>query len=167
MEDIVSGEPEDTLIRKFWNGQRMISLDQSNEIDRVFKIVEISLEERILSPVTAFLALEPEDPDTVVCEHCDGDGPITNIESNSLEFQEVNIFPNPVESKITIELLKEEFQPDFLEIFNLKGELVYRLKLETALSSKMIINLDFLDTGFYQMVLTDGVNRISTKLNKI
>ena len=49
----------------------------------------------------------------------------------------------------------------------MREELVYSLAMESILTSKMTLNLDFLSSGVYELVFFEGENRVSTRLNKI
>ncbi len=99
----------DTLLRESWYGPHLKELEvlASTEEDRL-SIIDQSIEERVLTGLTAFLALEP-DQGGEPCIDCllnSGEIILINVEDNDINLEEaiVTITPNPAVDIATIRL---------------------------------------------------------------
>lgn len=163
--DDVSIVPSDSMIRKMWSGQQIFDelskLPSSDEDEIIGRIVELSLSEQILTPYTAFLALPPEDMDTIVCLHC-GDESVTGVED---EFEEVLFFslhPSPAIDRIHFVFAEEDFKISLVEIIDMKGRVVYKGELPDNNS----LDVSFLAVGVYQCVVYGNNEQHSIRLVK-
>lgn len=98
--------PGDTLMREMWYAQhfREVFNQLSSESERAY-LIEQSIAERILTPLTAFLALEPGlggEP-CIACLVNNG-GVIINTEEFELEDAQVSVSPNPTTAIARIRL---------------------------------------------------------------
>lgn len=97
----------DSLAEEAWTGnyiQELEQVEQSNDI--VSEIIQMSVDERVLSKYTAFLCLEPEQGGEI-CEDClDESGLITALmeDTTSTDSLEVNSFPNPFNGVTTLSI---------------------------------------------------------------
>ncbi len=118
----------DTLMREIWYGNylREESLVVSDE-EELLQLIQQSINERVLIPQTAFLALEPEQGGTVCipCLDSAGGGIIINTtdDEDNQGKMEVTISPNPanIQTKISLENIQN---PNLatVEIFSAKGQ---------------------------------------------
>ena len=82
-----------------------------------------------------------------------------NIEGNKVEF---NIFPNPVNEKLNIEI-----QGDMMSVcklYNSKGQLIKTLHLEYGLNA---FNINNLENGLYYIQIPTKTGSITQKIVKI
>jgi hypothetical protein len=140
----------DSITKTIWAGRYIIDREkefQSNPI--ISDIIDISLNNRVLSKYTAFLALEPAQ-NGKVCSTCvDESISPTGLSEEQLVADSVNIsiYPMPVtsEAKITI---KDYLSADnsTLKMFNSLGEVVKEFDLKSVASSRgkieLTLNLD-------------------------
>jgi Ca-activated chloride channel family protein len=130
-EEIILDEadifPSDSLLESIWSGiyiQHMEKQPQTNDI--ISEIIHNSLQERVLSPYTAFLCIEEA---FLPCEDCEeNDNPtfLTDIEAQ--QEAQIRAYPNPFSGSITISLnLGENSGVEILQagIYNLTGSLVF------------------------------------------
>lgn len=99
--------PATDAVRQTWVGQRIQELEgatQSN--DTIAEVIGLSLEHRVLSEYTAFLALEPSDT-TMACPECQDETELTSVEyleelptADSL----MQVYPNPVGERATLKV---------------------------------------------------------------
>jgi hypothetical protein len=95
----------DTLAEEIWAGNYINFLEkqpQTNDI--VTEIVDLSIEERVLSVYSAFLCLEPERGGQI-CYDCMDESELVGIAESRTETEADSLFmayPNPFNSKTTI-----------------------------------------------------------------
>lgn len=129
----------DTLAAEIWTGNYITALEaqpESNEI--IGQIINASLEERVLSRYTAFLALEPGDT-VEICLDCqdESDVVISVDERNTAASDSLLLraYPNPFNAETTINLnlpsgVKAEDMS--LKIYNVLGQVVRTFPLTPA-----------------------------------
>lgn len=104
-EDVLMG---DTLMREIWYGKHLPQLmgEASSNADRE-AIIDLSITERILTPLTAFLALEPEQGGEPCISCLYNNGEIILIATDDkfdLDNIEITVSPNPVMDQAVIRL---------------------------------------------------------------
>jgi hypothetical protein len=127
----------DTLVKKMWANAHINQLEKNALTNQaVQEVIDSSINNRVLSRYTAFLALEPNDTISV-CETCPDEtnnGPITVSVKNIEEtFATINASPNPFSDNvtITITLTKNIAEDKFtIEIYDMVGKLVYTIIAE-------------------------------------
>lgn len=178
----------DTLAKTIWTGKYIQSMERSgqNSNDVIAEIIYQSINNRILSLYTAFLALEPSDT-VQVCEDCnepnDWEEPITTaIEKAEIDDVvdsiAIKTYPNPFTDKTTIEIQKskEQINSDNISaaIYDISGRLIKIFDKELFTNSKTIKltwngntqNGIQADAGIYFFVLKTPYTRKSVKLIK-
>lgn len=80
-----------------------------------------------------------------------------------LNYQEINIFPNPFYDKISIEIKPEL---NMIEIFDLNGVSHLAKTIDQGIKTK-IINLKNLEKGIYILIIKTGEQNITKKIIKI
>ncbi|MFK7934823.1 MAG: T9SS type A sorting domain-containing protein, partial [Saprospiraceae bacterium] len=133
-------DADPTLIQS-WTGQwiREQELLNQNTNSSINEVIDVSLDERVLSYFTAFLALEPNQGGEI-CQSCDnpdintggGDGGeccILAVDDISLKgISELKAAPNPFTQQTTVQLKLGNDWKDSraqIRIFNQLGQLVY------------------------------------------
>ncbi len=88
-------------------------------------------------------------------------------ESNTGTMQ-INVFPNPINSRSVIQILAKEEQEISVELFQVNGKLVFSTKkLMVAGLNQIDQNLSYLSSGVYLLVIKNGSGeKIITKLIK-
>lgn len=143
-----SGESEaDTLLRKAWAGCYIEAMEQNWNWDNehIQDIIQMSLDNRVLSMYTAFLALEPgmpyqpENPDnpqatssagteTVIANVASTDKTnFTAIGSNSIDVMSIpyKLFPNPFHNRMHLQVSLPsviDYKSVLVEIYNNTGQ---------------------------------------------
>ncbi|MBN2745300.1 MAG: T9SS type A sorting domain-containing protein, partial [Bacteroidales bacterium] len=84
--------------------------------------------------------------------------PITDVLSSASEVKNVledwSIYPNPMQDNLTISVEKEKAFAGTLQVINSLGEIVYQTVItENSGKINVIINLSFLNSGLYHVVL--------------
>ena len=87
-----------------------------------------------------------------------------SLSSSRLNQFEFEVFPNPVESELTI-LTNKTFEAQ-IKIYDFQGRLVYFSK-NTMINDQFKIDLQFLNSGMYVLRLTDNTTSSSFKFQKI
>lgn len=137
----------DSLIEEAWAGTYIESLEgqaswYSNEIVR--EIIDYSIQERVLSVYTAFLALEPGALDSLDIEIVDNGGEIVvSVEEPIAEVvkTEINSYPNPFVDALTFDIqimqgLRDEKIE--IEIYDISGRKVFTDAIKLNLSDENI-----------------------------
>ena len=86
-----------------------------------------------------------------------------SLSSSRLNQFEFEVFPNPVESELTI-LTNKTFEAQ-IKIYDFQGRLVYFSK-NTMINDQFKIDLQFLNSGMYVLRLTDNTTSSSIKFQK-
>lgn len=106
--------------RQFHQGHRILQMENTNLTGNKFNIINASLDHRVLSRYTAFLALEPgmQDP----CPDC-VDESTTSVDDIA-ENVSWKVYPNPFADKVVIELkgLQTNEKPGEVALYNIRGE---------------------------------------------
>ncbi|MBK7407879.1 MAG: T9SS type A sorting domain-containing protein [Saprospirales bacterium] len=116
----------DTLAQKAWVGNHFQSQESTqNDPNEISQLVDMSIENRVLSKYTAFIALDPN----VVIEPCyicplTGQGPaiVEVVEEKPEGNAQLQAFPNPFSREVTIQL--EGIDAQEVRIFDHTGRLV-------------------------------------------
>ena len=114
------GSKADSSLQKSWTANLIMDLEKGSYDNRTIgKVVELSIDNRILSNYTAFLALEPwmnldsllaatEGDQRGGCFDCFTDAPggpeTVSVEEELREAEVVSVFPNPFETSLQIQL---------------------------------------------------------------
>lgn len=157
----------DSVTLQIWADQRIRTLEnQGSSTDQIGNIIELSLDSRILSRQTAFLALDPNDfDDVVICENCEdiilaGNNEVLSDES----ILSLSVFPNPITDMMNITIELPEGYADLkgsLTLTSLEGITLYSLDIDGAVSEQLLklnladLQLD-LETGTYLLTIHLG-----------
>lgn len=171
--------PSDSLLEEIWVGKYIKYLEsqpQSNDI--VSEIVELSINERVLSLYTAFLALEPSDTVKACFDCVDETRAVTNVELEEIKSDKDSLlqaYPNPFNDRTLISInLPETIDSKeiTLKIYNVMGQVVRTFEPDFALNRNSFqLNWDGrnengqpIASGSYFFVMTTKVKRYSLKL---
>ena len=86
-----------------------------------------------------------------------------SLSSSGLNQFKFEVFPNPVESELTI-FTNKTFQAQ-IKIYDFQGRLVYFSK-NTTINDQFKIDIQFLNSGMYVLRLTDNTTTSSFKFQK-
>jgi hypothetical protein len=139
----------DSVTRKMWAAQYLRELQaytQSNSV--VSQIIGTSMDERVLSNYTAFLALEPGQG-----QLDDQNGNPTSIETPQQQSSPntFSLYPNPVQTQATLSFTLEADARVTVEIYDLMGKRVMLIADETLSMGehRMNISAEDLKAGTY------------------
>jgi len=169
----------DTVSQTIWSGNYISSLEtgyESNE--EVNNIINLSLDNRILSLYTAFLAIEPGDTSEFCYDCQEEDGILISANDNDIEIADslyMQAYPNPFNPTTTlnVNLPKNVELTDLnMKIYNILGEEVMRFDpMQYATSRNFQLTWNGLNnygetisTGIYFFVLSTKEIRQSIKL---
>ena len=178
--ELGSAQEADTLAAEIWAGNYISALEaqpESNEI--IGQIINASLDERVLSRYTAFLALEPGDT-VEVCFDCqDESGVVISVDEKNANAASDSLllraYPNPFNAETTINLnlpsgVKVEDMS--LKIYNLLGQVVRTFPLTPVAQSdaKQIVwdgrneAGEAVATGIYYVIFRTPARKATLKL---
>lgn len=155
----------DSTLAQIWVGQKIKHLESgfpSNE--DINEIIELSLDHRVLSQYTSFLALEPSDT-VFACTTCVDESaivPIENERPQSFEIDSLSAYPNPFNPSVNINVQLSELwdaSNSTIEIYNIVGQKVATLNTQqyNGLKNFQIVwdvsSSSGLATGVYLVVL--------------
>lgn len=145
---IVANNPAqdaDSVSLQIWSDQRIRTLaSQGNTNEEIGNIIELSLDSRVLSRHTAFLALDPNDfEDVVICEDCDDQIIIIGNEEvlDNESIVSLSVFPNPVSDilNISIELPREYSDlTGVLTLTSLDGITLYSMDIDGSNQEQLL-----------------------------
>ncbi|MFK7843838.1 MAG: VIT domain-containing protein [Rhodothermales bacterium] len=176
-EEVVAA---DSSIIPFWTGNQIEALERGQQDDQaIAEIINYSLQTRVISLYTAFLALEPGINDQQPCgAECEDETDIipTDVEGEIPEDVEVTLaaYPNPFSSRATIQITFPEvvdLRDATFQVFNAMGQLVKTL--QPASSTGRVIEVIWDGTteagvpaanGIYFFVMTTPSGRRTLKL---
>ncbi|MBK8660194.1 MAG: T9SS type A sorting domain-containing protein [Bacteroidetes bacterium] len=138
---------DDSIVRKMWAGAFVEHHERNNpnpDNQTKYMIRDTSLQARVLSQYTAFLALEYADT-SLYCidyENNPNGGGGGTVGLADLENKvSINAFPNPFEGSISIAIkLKSAEENLTLKIYNMNGQLVYEVPVDNAAESTIVWN---------------------------
>jgi hypothetical protein len=141
-------EPGDSLIRAGWYGQYLEQLEDDQQAnDVVAEIVDVSLDERLLSIYTAFLCLEPERGGEV-CYDCFDESDMTPVDDDDqlpADSLEINAYPNPfnnaVQITVTLSRTVDLSDADYA-IYNTLGQVVRRFSPGSLANNRINLSWD-------------------------
>ena len=150
----------DSLSEEIWAGNFINSLElepQTNEV--VSEIVNLSLQERILSLYSAFLCLEPQRGGQVCYDCMDESKLISDVEQITEETAKDSLqaYPNPfnAQTKITVKLAKKvDVKNTNFRIFNVMGQLVRTFEPNADIKDTFQFNWD--GTDQYGQMVSSG-----------
>lgn len=164
----------DSLMRKIWYGPHLKQREASaSAADEILDIVDLSIQERVLTAFTAFLALEPEQggEECFTCFNNEGE-PIVFSTEEQFDPKDVSlsVSPNPASQAALIQLeYKEEWQHHdwTARVVSLTGKTITDL-------GKAHLNQSFLEwnwliegqvqAGLYIVEIESELGRIITKI---
>lgn len=138
----------DTLLEEIWAGNHIEQLESqadyySNDIIR--EIIDYSIEERVLSYYTAFLAIEPGALDDLDLDDINNEDftaePINIDEVKEITEVRLKAYPNPFTVELKIEIqLPDNFDDNSLlvQIFDISGRLISKDNLECSSASGIL-----------------------------
>ncbi|MEM1095622.1 MAG: VIT domain-containing protein [Bacteroidota bacterium] len=165
----------DATLEAFWAGHKIRALEESNPSNAtIAEIIDLSLDTRVLSRYTAFLALEPSLGGTP-CDTCRDDTAATTTEQPVGERAVVaTAYPNPFRRHTTLTLsLPQPTDPAEItvQVFNVLGQVVRTLTLEGGPSEQFEVLWDGTDnagqqlgSGTYLIVVTTPTGRHTVKV---
>jgi hypothetical protein len=152
----------------------MADLESGTNINNQIKqeIIDSSINSRVLSLYTAFLALEPSDT-TQACNNCEDEtNPGTTGVIEAEQDLVIKAFPNPFTSEITIQIHLEEAKAE-LKIYNTLGQLVKTFELNNDMGTDITINWngttdsgDELSAGIYLIILETKTGKKTMRIVK-
>lgn len=162
-EDLVTS---DSTLAKIWVGQKIKQLEQSfPSNEQIQDIIDLSLEHRVLSKYTSFLALEPSDT-VFACATCIDESALVPIEEeevpSSFEVDSLSAYPNPFNPSVNINIQLSEVwdaSNSSIEIYSIIGQKVASLSTQNfnGLKNFQVIwnvgSSSGLATGVYLVVL--------------
>ena len=147
MVNVNNAIEEDSIIRKMWAGAFIEHNERNNpnpDNQTKYMIRDTSLQTRVLSKYTAFLALEYADTSLycIDCENNPNGGGGGTVGLADLENTvSISAFPNPFEGSISIAIkLKAAEENLMLKIYNINGQLVYAVPVDNAEESTIVWN---------------------------
>ena len=168
--DVSVGEEEasvsDSTLENYWNGKYIQSLEkEQSDNDLINEVINISIEERILSFYTAFLALEPG-MEIEGCLDCNDDTEILiSVDSTEIaddyEFS-IRAWPNPFNPTTTINFALAKAGHVSLKVYNSLGQEVAILVdgFKAAQSYQVEFDASSLTSGIYYYTLqTENMNQ--------
>lgn len=166
---IVTG---DTLMQEIWYGQYLKGLFQqvSSDADRL-AVIEISKRQRILTPLTAFIALEPSQGG-VPCDECINSDEIfiATEEPYSPTKLTATVTPNPASTMAHIAVaLTEDISEQGWQavVLDAAGRVVARLELVSSDKGTLVwewVIPEHQPAGMYVCKLTNNQTSIVTKI---
>lgn len=165
----------DSVLSQFWYGNEITKAENSanySSYTAIKDIINISIENRVLSQYTAFLSLEPSQlGELEKVENESGQiiyywSPITdggmeipvNVENITVQQPEIKAYPNPFDDQVNIQVeLPENIQPEdvLLGIYDLFGKLIKRFDAK-SFNGKTDFKLEWNGTGNNGVRLPDG-----------
>lgn len=165
----ISDSENDSTTKKMWTGEKIRQLSLITNPDNQIKgqIITLSETEQIISPLTAFLAVEPDDTDTVICNEFCKEEIVSIIPNWDYTLGNlISIYPNPTNSILNIDVLQENFTPYLIEIYDINGIKVYEKEITKGIKNIQLY-LEFLTSGIYHIKLLDD-NQVKTlRFNKL
>lgn len=159
IDNSISDDPKDSLTKKIWVGEKIRRLSRNlsdNDNATKGRIFTYSESEQILSPITAFLAIEPTTIDTVICTGDCSDPTVTGTQNSINTDLALTLAPNPVTSHLIINIKDESFKPKKIQIHDSKGVVVKEIKV-SIWANFYEVELDNLQPGIYSISFSDGV----------
>lgn len=172
----------DSVLEEIWTGNYIRSLEKSLQNNTtIAEIIHRSIDERVLSLYTAFIALEPNLGGEPCPECVDQSGGEFTTDVEELEVDslfQIQAFPNPFRERVVIQLTASDRLDlaDFqFSIFNTLGQEIYRFTdLPKGLSNEIRLEWDASDRnghrvseGLYFFTIQTPDKRINHKLIKL
>lgn len=156
----------DSTLEKIWIGQRIKQLENASPSnEEIADIIDMSLEHRILSKYTSFLALEPSDT-VFACATCIDESAIVPNEEDvvpeSFEIDSLSAYPNPFNPSVNINVEVSEFwdaSNSSIDIYNIIGQKIVTLNTQSFSGLKNfqvtwdVSQSSSISTGVYLVVL--------------
>lgn len=138
----------DPLLEEIWAGNFIEDLERNIDQytnEAIMEIVEYSIQERVLSKYTAFLAIEPSAIDSVQAPVIEGEGliddggwdgewAVSNEENKAIKSDEIEVFafPNPFVDYVVFNLSNIQLNaqaPIEIKIYDVTGKLIFNDKV--------------------------------------
>lgn len=161
--------PEIDYFKQMHAGYKIQKLEKENLIANRIQVVNLSLENRVLSRFTAFLALEPslQTP----CLNCVDESSTNTSEDNNEKNIVSKVFPNPFSDQLTIEIkgLKVSDKINQIQLFNALGQLQHITYKTEYIDESYVITIDgsHLNPGIYLVSITIGKKVMTYKIVKV
>jgi len=153
----VSFHSSDSLLKTFWASEMIALLEEDasyySDPESLFlkQLMDLSIENRIVSKESAFLAIDPAlGADPEVCYSCFEYGPAA-VEKSEFLSGGIYVSPNPVKerARVKIELPADE-QVIFAGLYSLSGELVVEFQWDNSVEwNEMLVG----SKGMYMLVV--------------
>ena len=169
---------QDTIVKKMWMNSFITNLEkQTLNNQTIREIIDSSINSRVLSRYTAFLALEPNDTISV-CETCEDEtntnGPSLTAIDDKVDSYIIAMHPNPFSNAILISISGDLLQEEDIEvmIFDLLGRQIKKLNV-VAENNKLVAkwngadeNNSEVNAGIYLAVIKTPTGNITKKIIK-
>lgn len=161
--------PEIDYFKQMHAGYKIQKLEKENLIANRIQVVNLSLENRVLSRFTAFLALEPslQTP----CLNCVDESSTNTSDDNNEKNIVSKVFPNPFSDQLTIEIkgLKVSDKINQIQLFNALGQLQHITYKTEYIDESYVITIDgsHLNPGIYLVSITIGKKVMTYKIVKV
>ncbi len=76
----------------------------------------------------------------------------------------MEVYPNPTDGLVSFNIALDERQDATVEIFDLLGNIVYSYSLQNEMNDTRYVDLSFLESGVYMVVLSTKEERVSSRL---
>ena len=139
----------DSFTRKMWVANYISEIEEQSNLSSqsIADVVNFSLNNRVLSKYTAFLALEPSDS-TLACTDCDDETTpgATSISETTASPLSIKAFPNPFSNEVSLQIHLEE-NTATIKIYNTLGQIVKEFVLNNEAGNDLTINWDGTDNN--------------------
>lgn len=185
--NITSGQiiKSNQSLSQIWTGNHLKYLELVAKTNAQIKdIVDLSMDKRVLSRYTAFLALEPWMRDSLFNDDenqddIDDDGGTTDVSEDKIQSVmniELNSYPNPASVNCRITILSDS-KTDINKLFfyDLQGNIVRSIDVNSASAgSEITIIWDLMDesgnpvpAGTYYIIIYQGVKSFTRKISVV
>jgi hypothetical protein len=76
----------------------------------------------------------------------------------------MEVFPNPTDGNVSVNVALDERQDATVEVYDLLGNVVYAYSIQNEMNDTRYIDLSFLESGVYMVVLSTAEERVSKRL---
>lgn len=76
----------------------------------------------------------------------------------------MEVYPNPTDGQVSFNIALDERQDATVEIFDLLGNIVYTYSIQNEMNDTRYVDLSFLESGVYMVVLSTKEERVSKRL---
>ena len=161
--------PEIDYFKQMHAGYKIQKLEKENLIANRIQVVNLSLENRVLSRFTAFLALEPslQTP----CMNCVDESSTSTSDDDNEKNIVSKVFPNPFSDQLTLEIkgLKASDKINAIQLVNALGQIQHITYKTEYIDESYVIIIDgsHLKPGIYLISITVGKKVLTYKVVKV